>query len=53
MSATDHNWTKPAALAIPKEGYFELERGGRTGFSAHSGLVRLLDHRQGQKGARA
>ena len=27
MSATDHDWTKPAALAIPKEGYFEFERG--------------------------
>ena len=27
MAATDHDWTKPAALAIPKEGYFELERG--------------------------
>ena len=27
MPATDHDWTKPAALAIPKEGYFELERG--------------------------
>ena len=27
MSATDHDWTRPAALAIPKEGYFELERG--------------------------
>ena len=27
MSATDDDWTKPAALAIPKEGYFELERG--------------------------
>ena len=27
MSATDHDWTKPAAVAIPKEGYFELERG--------------------------
>lgn len=23
----DQDWTKPAALAIPKEGYFELERG--------------------------
>ena len=21
------DWTKPAAMAIPKEGYFELERG--------------------------
>jgi len=27
MSATDHDWSKPAALAIPKEGYFEEERG--------------------------
>ena len=27
MSATDLDWTKPAALAIPKEGYFEEERG--------------------------
>jgi hypothetical protein len=24
---TNQNWTQPAALAIPKEGYFELERG--------------------------
>ena len=27
MSGTTHDWTKPAALAIPEEGYFELERG--------------------------
>jgi hypothetical protein len=27
MAATEYEWTKPAALAIPKEGYFELERG--------------------------
>jgi hypothetical protein len=27
MSADDQNWSKPAAMAIPKEGYFELERG--------------------------
>ena len=27
MATTDHDWTKPAAMAIPKEGYFELERG--------------------------
>ena len=27
MSASDHDWTKPAAMAIPKEGYFEFERG--------------------------
>jgi hypothetical protein len=24
---TEQNWSKPAALAIPREGYFELERG--------------------------
>jgi hypothetical protein len=24
---SDQDWTKPAAKAIPKEGYFELERG--------------------------
>jgi hypothetical protein len=27
MAATDHDWTKPAALAIPEEGYFQEERG--------------------------
>lgn len=27
MMTTEHDWTKPAAMAIPKEGYFELERG--------------------------
>ena len=27
MSGIDRDWTKPAAMAIPKEGYFELERG--------------------------
>ena len=27
MYTTVHDWTKPAAIAIPKEGYFELERG--------------------------
>ena len=27
MTVTDHDWTKPAAMAIPKEGYFEEERG--------------------------
>ena len=27
MPTNDHDWTKPAAMAIPKEGYFELERG--------------------------
>jgi hypothetical protein len=27
MASVDQDWTKPAAMAIPKEGYFELERG--------------------------
>ena len=27
MSVIDQDWTKPAAMAIPKEGYFEEERG--------------------------
>ena len=31
MSATDHDWTKPAAMAIPKEGYFEPVERGRYG----------------------
>ena len=53
MPATDQTWSKPAAIAIPKEGYFELER-GRYGpvYPAHAGMLRLLDHRQGQGGAR-
>ncbi|WP_123027394.1 hypothetical protein [Mycolicibacterium stellerae] len=27
MTTTDHDWTKPAATAIPPEGYFTEERG--------------------------
>jgi hypothetical protein len=27
MPTSDHDWSKPAAMAIPKEGYVELERG--------------------------
>ena len=27
MSGIEGDWSKPAAMAIPKEGYFELERG--------------------------
>jgi hypothetical protein len=27
VAATDPDWSKPAALALPKEGYLELERG--------------------------
>ena len=27
MATADQDWTKPAAMAIPPEGYHELERG--------------------------
>jgi hypothetical protein len=27
MATNDQDWSKPAAMAIPQEGYFELERG--------------------------
>jgi hypothetical protein len=27
MAGTEHDWSRPAAMAIPKEGYFEVERG--------------------------
>src|SRR5262249_51738799 len=27
MSDSDRDWTKPSAMAIPKEGYFELKQG--------------------------
>ena len=27
MPAAERDWCKPAAIAIPREGYFELERG--------------------------
>jgi hypothetical protein len=27
MPAAEHEWNKPAAMAIPTEGYFELQRG--------------------------
>src|SRR5258708_40038721 len=27
IAATENDWTKPRAMAIPKEGYFKLERG--------------------------
>jgi hypothetical protein len=27
IAATENDWTKPRAMAIPKEGYFQLEKG--------------------------
>ena len=44
----ERDWTKPAAMAIPKEGYFTLEKGRSGPLSADAGLLRLHDHRQGQ-----
>ena len=53
MSGIDGDWSKPAAMAIPKEGYFELER-GRYGplFPTDPGVLRVLHHRQGEGGPR-
>ena len=47
------DWTKPAAMAIPKEGYFELEKGryGPT-FPEDAGQLWLHDHRKDQTGTR-
>ena len=48
------DWGKPQAMAIPKEGYFELEAGEiRPGLSADARVLRLHDHRQGQARTRA
>jgi hypothetical protein len=27
LTSTERDWAKPQAMAIPKEGYFELEKG--------------------------
>ena len=53
MSGIDGDWTKPAAMAIPKEGYFEEER-GRYGpiLPTDSRLLRVLHHREGEGGPR-
>ena len=44
------DWTKPAAMAIPKGGFFKDEvKQGRYGpvFPRDSGLLRLQRHREG------
>jgi hypothetical protein len=48
MTTGDGDWSKPAMMAVPKEGYFELER-GRYGpiFPRTPGLLRVHDHRKG------
>ena len=47
------DWTKPAAMAIPKEGYFKLEQ-GRYGpiFPQDAGQLWFLQFSQSQAGAR-
>jgi hypothetical protein len=49
----ESDWTKPQAMAIPKEGYFKVEQ-GRYGplFPTNAGLSRLHDHREDQAGNR-
>ena len=47
------DWTKPAAMAIPKEGYFELETGTiRADFSEDPGQLWLHDYCKDQTGSR-
>jgi hypothetical protein len=53
MAEGDRDWTKPAALAIPKEGCFELERGRVwPGVPQDSGLLWVLHHCEGEGGPR-
>ena len=49
MPASDHDWTKPAAMAIPKEGYLRAGTGQiRPRLSTNPRLLRLHDHREDQ-----
>ena len=43
-----HDWTKPAAMAIPKGGFQGKGGARRYGpiFPKNSGVLRLLDHRE-------
>ena len=50
---TSGDWTKPAAMAIPKEGYFKLEQGPvRANFPQNPGQLRLYRYRKDQAGKR-
>ncbi len=53
-TATQPDWTKPAAMAIPKGGFFEDVEQGRYGpiFPQDSRVLRLHDHREDQARAR-
>lgn len=46
------DWTKPAAMAIPKEGYVSLKREIRPDISTNSGLPWIHHNREDQVGKR-
>ena len=49
-----NDWSKPAAMAIPKEGYFKnSNRAGTAHLSQDAGVPWLLDHREGHSRPRA
>ncbi len=51
--AADNDWSKPKALAIPKEGYFTRQAGTlRPDLSANARVSWLHDHREDQAGHR-
>ena len=51
--AADNDWSKPKALAIPKEGYVHPSTGTiRPDLSANTRVSWLHDHRQDQAGHR-
>jgi hypothetical protein len=43
----DKDWAKPQAMAIPKEGYFSLEK-VRSDLSQNTGVPWVHDHREDQ-----
>ena len=45
--------TKPAAMAIPKEGFLKREDGRYDHLPQDAGVLRLHDHREGYPGKRA
>ena len=47
-TSTERDWTKPQAMAIPKEGYFQPEKGRYGQSFPRSRLLRLFSRRKGQ-----
>ena len=49
--ANDNDWSKPQAMAIPKEGYFTAGAGAiRPGFPQNTRMLRFHHNRQNQAG---